>query len=67
LIATVVGLALLPLSAYVAIAYPSLSPVALMRLAWFVALAVIVLTGLLLLTGRIVGWTIMIVVCLFIA
>lgn len=61
------GVLLLALLCAVAVDYPQLSITAMMRPAWLVALAVIVLTGLLLLTGRVVGWTIMIVVCLFMA
>ncbi len=67
LFATMFGFALLAMLSYVAIDYPRLSLVAMMRPAWLITLAVIALTGLLLLTGRVVGWTIMIVVCLFIA
>jgi TRAP transporter 4TM/12TM fusion protein len=61
------GLLLLGLLCFVAFDYPRLSLAAMMRPTWLVALAVVVLIGLLLLTGRVVGWTIMIVVCLFIA
>jgi len=64
--ATIAGCVLLALLCYVAIDYSRLSLAAMMRPGWLIALAVIVLTGLLLLTGRVVGWTIMIVVCLFI-
>ncbi len=67
LLATLAGFAFLALLLWVAIDYPRLSLAAMMRPAWLVALATIVLGGLLLLTGRVVGWTIMIVVCLFIA
>jgi len=67
IIATGAGLLLLGLLCFVAFDYPRLSLAAMMRPGWLIALAVVVLTGLLLLTGRVVGWTIMIVVCLFIA
>jgi TRAP transporter 4TM/12TM fusion protein len=64
--ATLAGFVLFGLLAYVAFDYPTLSITASMRPAWLVALAVVVLVGLLALTGRVVGLTIMIVVCLFI-
>ncbi len=63
---TLAGFVLLGLMAFVAWDYPQLSIVASMRPAWLVVLAVVVLVGLLALTGRVVGLTIMIVVCLFI-
>lgn len=63
---TIAGFVLLALMAFVAWDYPQLSIVASMRPAWLVVLSVVVLVGLLALTGRVVGLTIMIVVCLFI-
>lgn len=63
---TLAGFVLLGLMAFVAWDYPQLSIIASMRPAWLVALSVVVLVGMLALTGRVVGLTIMIVVCLFI-
>ena len=65
-VVTLAGFVLLGLMAFVAWDYPQLSIVASMRPAWLVALSVVVLVGLLALTGRVVGLTIMIVVCLFV-
>jgi TRAP transporter 4TM/12TM fusion protein len=66
IVVTLAGFALLALMAFVAWDYPQLTITASMRPAWLVILSVIVLAGLLALTGRVVGLTIMIVVCLFI-
>ncbi|MBI3436378.1 MAG: TRAP transporter fused permease subunit [Proteobacteria bacterium] len=66
LLTAIVGAMLLALLLFVAVAYPWLSIAAMMRPAWLVALAAIAVAGVLALTGRVVGWTIMIVVCLFI-
>lgn len=66
IVVTFVGFVLLALMAFVAWDYPQLTITASMRPVWLVILSVIVLAGLLALTGRVVGLTIMIVVCLFI-
>ena len=64
--ATLAGLMLLGLLTFVAWDYPQLTITASLRPTWLVALSVVTLVGLLALTGRMVGVTIMIVVCLFI-
>ena len=64
--ATVAGFVLLALLGYVAAEYPQLSITASMRPSWLVALSVVVLVGILALTGRVVGLVIMLVVCAFI-
>jgi TRAP transporter 4TM/12TM fusion protein len=64
--ATIVGLVLLALFAFVAFDYPQLTITAAMRPAWLVALSVVGLTGILVLTGCAVGIVIMLVVCAFI-
>jgi len=66
IVATVAGFVLLALLGYVAAEYPQLSITASMRPGWLVALSVVVLVGILALTGRVVGVVIMLVVCVFI-